>query len=205
MALRVGSDRSVFYRCSFKGYQDTLFTLSLRQFYRSCHVYGTVDFIFGDAAAMFQDCDLFVQRPMEHQSNIITAQGRSDPNQNTGISVVGCRVRPAADLRGAEWRFPTFLGRPWRMYSRTVFMKTELDGLIDRRGWKEWSGGFALSTLYYAEFMNTGPGAATAGRVRWPGFHVLSNASDAERFGVRNFIGGDQWIPPTGVPFTTGL
>ncbi|XP_057807370.1 pectinesterase-like [Salvia miltiorrhiza] len=205
VALRVASDRAVFYRCSFKGYQDTLFALSLRHFYRGCHVYGTVDFIFGDAAAVLQDCDVFVRRPMDHQSNMITAQGRSDPNQNTGISVVGCRVRPAPELRGLEGRFRSFLGRPWKRYSRTVFMKTNLDGLIDRRGWNEWSGGFALGTLYYAEFMNTGSGATTAGRVRWPGFHVLSDAHEAEHFGVRDFIGGDKWIPATGVPFSTGL
>lgn len=201
VALRVGSDRSVFYRCSFKGYQDTLYTLSLRQFYRSCHVYGTVDFIFGDAAAVLEDCDILVRRPMDHQSNFITAQGRSDPNQNTGISVTGCRVRPAPDLRGAEGRFETFLGRPWKKFSRTVFVKSDLDGLIDRRGWKEWSGGFALSTLYYAEFMNTGGGASTAGRVKWPGFHVLTDPREAEKFSARGFIGGDQWIPATGVPF----
>lgn len=59
VALRVGSDLSVFYRCSFRGYQDTLLVHSLRQFYRNCHVYGTIDFIFGDVAAVFQNCDIF--------------------------------------------------------------------------------------------------------------------------------------------------
>lgn len=205
VALRVGSDRAVFYRCSFRGYQDTLFVHSLRQFYRNCHVYGTVDFIFGDAAAVLQDCDIFVRRPMGHQANMITAQGRDDPNENTGISVMGSRVRPAADFEGVKGRFRSFLGRPWKKYSRTVFLKTDLDGLVDRRGWKEWSGGFALSTLYYAEFMNTGGGAATEGRVKWPGFHVLRDVGEAERFGVRNFVGGHEWIPATGVPFSAGL
>lgn len=45
VALRVNSDLSVFYRCSFRGYQDTLFTHSLRQFYRDCHIYGIIDMI----------------------------------------------------------------------------------------------------------------------------------------------------------------
>lgn len=45
---------------------------------------GTIDFIFGDAAAVFQNCDIFVRRPMDHQGNMITAQGRDDPHENTG-------------------------------------------------------------------------------------------------------------------------
>ncbi|KAI3444709.1 hypothetical protein Pfo_001374 [Paulownia fortunei] len=190
VAMRVSSDLSVFYRCSFKGYQDSLLVHSLRQFYRDCQVHGTVDFIFGDAAAVFQKCDIFIRRPMDHQSNMITAQGRDDPNENTGISILNSRV---------------YLGRPWKKYSRTVFFKTDLDGLVDRRGWKEWSGDFALSTLYYAEYMNTGFGASTRNRVKWPGFHVLSDPHEANKFTVRNFIGGASWIPATGVPFLADL
>ena len=52
VALRSGSDLSVFYRCSFEGYQDTLYMHSERQFYIECDVYGTVDFIFGNAAVV---------------------------------------------------------------------------------------------------------------------------------------------------------
>lgn len=53
VALRSGSDLSVFYRCSFEGYQDTLYVYSDRQFYRECDIYVTVDFIFGDATVVF--------------------------------------------------------------------------------------------------------------------------------------------------------
>ena len=107
VALRVGSDRAVFYRCSFKGYQDTLCVHSLRQFYRDCHIYGTIDFIFGDAPVVFQNCDIFVRRLMDHHANIITAQGRDDPNENTGISIQGSRVRPALDFVGVKNSFRT--------------------------------------------------------------------------------------------------
>ncbi|CAI9103659.1 OLC1v1002183C2 [Oldenlandia corymbosa var. corymbosa] len=201
VALRVASDLSVFYRCSFKGYQDTLLVHSLRQFYRDCHIYGTQDFIFGDASAVFQNCDIFVRKPMDHQSNLITAQGRDNPEQNTGISILNSRVSPASDFRPVISRFKSYLGRPWKKYSRTVFIKTDLDGLVDPQGWKEWSGDFALSTLYYAEFMNRGYGAFTVNRVKWPGYHVLRDYGEASQFSVKNFIQGHYWIPATGVPY----
>ncbi|KAG6467446.1 hypothetical protein ZIOFF_074702 [Zingiber officinale] len=64
VALLSQSNQSVFYRCSFKGYQDTLCVQSQTQFYRNCDVYGTIDFIFGNAAVVFQNCNLCVRRPM---------------------------------------------------------------------------------------------------------------------------------------------
>lgn len=85
VALRSSSDFSVFYGCSFEGYQDTLYVHSRRQFYRDCHISGTVDFIFGDAAVVFQGCDIRLRRPLPGQTNTVTAQARKDPNENTGF------------------------------------------------------------------------------------------------------------------------
>ncbi|KAH9305516.1 hypothetical protein KI387_009920 [Taxus chinensis] len=204
VALRVGADLSVFYRCSFKGYQDTLYTYSLRQFYRECDVYGTVDFIFGNAAVVLQECTLLARRPMGGQQNLFTAQGRTDPNQNTGTSIHNCNVTAAADLVPVITSFPTYLGRPWKEYSRTVYMQSYLDSLIQPAGWLPWSGTFALSTLYYGEYQNQGPGANTSARVTWSGYHIMSN-SDAQNFTVATFISGDAWLPATPVPYTAGL
>ena len=205
VALRVGADLSAFYRCSFVGYQDTLYTHSLRQFFRDCDIYGTIDFVFGNAAVVLQSCNLYARRPLPNQSNIFTAQGREDPNQNTGISVHRCKVAAAADLAGREASTRTYLGRPWKQYSRTVFLQSELDSLIDPAGWLEWSGDFALDTLYYGEYMNTGAGAGTSGRVKWKGYRVITSAAEASAFTVGSFIDGDVWLAGTSIPFTTGL
>ncbi|KAF3432147.1 hypothetical protein FNV43_RR26886 [Rhamnella rubrinervis] len=202
VALRSSSDHSVFYRCSFKGYQDTLYVYSQRQFYRDCDIYGTIDFIFGDAAAMLQNCNMYVRKPMSNQINTVTAQARTDPNENTGIIIHNSRITAAPGSSGSS---PTYLGRPWQKYSRTVIMKTVIDGLVDPAGWFPWSGSFALSTLYYAEYMNTGAGAGTGGRVKWPGYHVITSVTEAGKFTVGNFLAGDSWIPATGVPFVAGL
>ncbi|KAL4364371.1 hypothetical protein GQ457_04G014270 [Hibiscus cannabinus] len=205
VALRSGSDLSVFYRCSFEGYQDTLYVHSQRQFYKECYVYGTVDFIFGNAAAVLQNCMIYARRPMDKQKNTVTAQGRTDPNQNSGIVIHNSRVMAAADLAPVLSSFKTFLGRPWKEYSRTVFMKTYLDSLVEPAGWLEWDGDFALSSLYYGEYRNIGPAASTSRRVKWKGFRVINSATEASKFTVDNFIAGTSWLPNVGIPFTPGL
>ncbi|KAI8027592.1 Pectinesterase 2 [Camellia lanceoleosa] len=204
VALRSGSDLSVFYRCSFEGYQDTVYVHSQRQFFRECDIYGTVDFIFGNAAVVFQNCNIYARSP-PNKTNTITAQGRTDPNQNTGISIHNCKVTAASDLNPVQSSVTTYLGRPWKQYSRTIYMKTFLDGLIDSTGWMPWSGNFALSTLYYGEYMNTGPGSSTANRVKWGGYHVITSATVASKYTVGSFISGKRWLPATNVPFTLGL
>ncbi|KAI6696209.1 hypothetical protein NL676_016328 [Syzygium grande] len=205
VALRSGSDLSVFYHCGFLGYQDTLYVHSERQFYKECYIYGTVDFIFGNAAVVLQNCMIYARRPMSGQKNVITAQGRTDPNQNTGISIHNSRVMASSDLQPVLSSFKSYLGRPWKQYSRTIFLQTYLDTLIDPAGWLEWDGSFALSTLYYGEYKNLGPAASTSSRVKWPGYRVIKSTSEASKFTVANFLAGQSWLPATGVPFTAGL
>lgn len=207
VAVRNGADMSVFYKCSFEGYQDTLYAHSLRQFYKNCDIYGTVDFIFGNAAAIFQNCNIHPRLPMQNQFNAITAQGRTDPNQNTGFSIWNCYIVAASELGGANNNYndiKTYLGRPWKEYSRTIYMQSFIDGLIDPKGWMEWLGDFALSTLYYAEYANWGQGSNTSNRVTWKGYHQI-DGKDADEFTVNKFIQGDMWLPMTGVPFRAGF
>lgn len=84
-------------------------------------------------------------------------------------------------------------------------MKTSIAGLVDPAGWLEWDGDFELSTLYYREYMNSGDGASTDARVKWPGNRVITDASEVTKFTVKNFLVGDSWIPSTGIPYTSKL
>lgn len=142
---------------------------------------------------------------MSGQFNAITAQGRTDPNQNTGTSIQNCTIKAAADLASSNSSTKTYLGRPWKEYSRTVYLQSYMDSLINSVGWSKWDGEFALSTLYYAEYNNFGPGSDTSGRVTWAGYHSMINATDAANFTVSSFILGNDWLPPTGVPYSSGL
>lgn len=205
VALRVGADHAVVYRCSIIGHQDTLYVHSNRQFFRECDVYGTVDFIFGNAAVVLQNCSLYARKPLPMQKITVTAQNRKDPNQNTGISIHACRVLATSDLLGSGGGFQTYLGRPWKLYSRTVYMQSYIGGHVHPRGWLEWNATFALDTLYYGEYMNYGPGAVVGQRVKWPGYRVITSAVEASKFTVGQFIFGSSWLPATGVAFLAGL
>lgn len=206
VALRVGSDLSIINRCRIDAYQDSLYAHTNRQFYRDSFITGTVDFIFGNAAVVFQKCTIVARKGMNGQQNMVTAQGRTDPNQNTGTSIQQCNITASSDLLPVENSFPTYLGRPWKQFSRTVYMQSFLDSLIKPEGWYPWdTNETTLETLYYGEYMNHGPGAGTSGRVNWTGFHVITSEDDAMNFTVAEFIQGNVWLKGTGVDYIEGL
>ncbi|ESR40040.1 Pectinesterase/pectinesterase inhibitor 3 [Citrus sinensis] len=205
VALRVGADLSAFYNCDMLAYQDTLYVHSNRQFFVNCLIAGTVDFIFGNAAAVLQNCDIHARKPNSGQKNMVTAQGRTDPNQNTGIVIQKSRIGATSDLKPVQGSFPTYLGRPWKEYSRTVIMQSSITDLIHPAGWHEWDGNFALNTLFYGEHQNSGAGAGTSGRVKWKGFRVITSATEAQAFTPGSFIAGSSWLGSTGFPFSLGL
>nr|TKR90369.1 putative pectin methylesterase [Populus alba] len=205
VALRVSSDRAAFYKCNVLGYQDTLHVHANRQFFINCLIAGTVDFIFGNSAVVFQDCDIHARRPNPGQTITITAQGRSDPNQKTGIVIQKSRIHATSDLLPVRSNFSAYLGRPWKEYSRTVVMQSSISDVISSAGWLEWRGKYALNTLYYGEYNNSGAGAATSERVNWKGYKVITATAEAKSFTPRNFIAGSTWLKSTTFPFSLDL
>eukprot|EP00258_Populus_trichocarpa_P018544 XP_006382081.2 pectinesterase [Populus trichocarpa] len=205
VALRVESDFAAFYKCGMLGYQNTLYVHSNRQFFRNCFIAGTIDFIFGNAAAVFQDCDIRARRPNLGQTITITAQGRSDPTQNTGIVIQKCRIGVTSDLHPVRSNFSAYLGRPWKEYARTVIMQSSISDVIHPAGWNGLKGRFALSTLSFAEYENSGAGAGTSERVTWEGYKMITSATEAQSFTPRNFIAGSSWLKSTTFPFSLDL
>lgn len=204
VAARVQSDRATFHNCRFEGYQNAVWVQTHRQFYRSCLITGTVDFIFGDAAAIFQNCQIMVRKPLDGQENTVTAQSRIDKFQTTGIVLQNCEIAPDESLEPVKNSFRTYLGRPSKEYSRTIIMDSTLEDLIHPEGWLALKGNYGLKTLYYAEFNNKGPGASTKGRVKWPGYKTIVK-EEAIKYTVRPFLQGDYWINKTGAPVHFGL
>ncbi|KAK9286967.1 hypothetical protein L1049_015375 [Liquidambar formosana] len=204
VALRINADLAALYKCTMNGYQDTLYVHSFRQFYRECDISGTIDFIFGNAATVLQACNIISRMPLPGQFTVITAQSRDIPDEDTGISIQNCSIVAEDDLYSNSGSVKSYLGRPWREYSRTVYLESYMDNFIDPTGWTEWSGDQGLDTLYYGEYDNYGPGAGTENRVTWPGYHVM-DYYDASNFTVSEFIAGDEWLESTSFPYDDGV
>ncbi|CAM8966887.1 unnamed protein product [Rhodiola kirilowii] len=206
VALRVNADLAAFYRCSILGFQDTLYVHSFRQFYRECDIYGTIDYIFGNAAVVIQASSIVSQLPLHGQFIVITAQSRETAEEDTGISIQNCSILATEDLYANSREFKTYLGRPWRPFSRTVYLESFMDDFLDPRGWSKWSSNQSegLDSLYYGEYENYGPGSGTENRVTWPGYHVMEYY-DASNFIVSEFITGDEWLESTAFPYEDGI
>ncbi|XP_062207658.1 probable pectinesterase/pectinesterase inhibitor 51 [Phragmites australis] len=201
VAFRSTGDRTVLDTVELLGHQDTLYAHAMRQLYTRCRVSGTVDFVFGNSATVLHDTALIVLprqlRPDKGENDAVTAQGRTDPAQPTGIVLRGCVVNGSEEYLALYRQKPeahrVYLGRPWKEYSRTVYVGCTLAEIVQPRGWMAWNGDFALKTLYYGEYDSAGPGGGDASRrVAWSS-QVPKGHVDA--YSVANFIQGHEWIP----------
>lgn len=204
VALRVGADKSIIYNCLIDGYQDTLYAHTYRQFYRDCTITGTIDFVFGDSAAVFQNCRFLVKKPGAGQGNVIMAQSRINVHQPTGVVLQNCTIVEDASLKADKATVETYLGRPWTEYSRTIIMESFISDVIRPEGYALWNGTYGIDTLFYSEFNNRGPGANKAKRVKWKGIKELT-ADQVQRYTPKEFIQADTWVPPTKIPYAPGF
>ena len=201
IALRVSADFVALYKCSIIGYKNTLYVHSFRQFYRECEIWGTIDFIFGNAAVVFQACTIISKMPVSNQFMVITAQSCDSPDEYIGISFQNCSIVAATnDLDYNSTNVKSYLGRPQKMYSRTVYLEAYIGDFIDTAGWRQRSDDDqGLNTLYYGEYNNHGLGSSTDDRVTWPGYHIM-NSYDTINFTVLEFMTGVEWLNSIIIP-----
>ncbi|MCH4805139.1 pectinesterase family protein, partial [Pasteurella multocida] len=203
VALRVQGDRSAFFDCAIRGYQDSLYVHAKRQFYRNCEISGTVDFIFGYSATLIQNSKIIVRKPDPNQQNIVVADGTVQKNMPTGIVLHNCQIVPDRELVNNRLTVRTYLARPWKAFSKAIFIENEIGDLIQPDGYLPWMGSLYLDTCFFAEYGNSGLGAAVDKRVRW-GRGLLSK-DEAARYTAEQWLQASTWLPASGIPFDLGL
>jgi pectinesterase len=183
VAALVEADRAVFKKCRFLGWQDTLYAKNGRQFYLDSYIEGHVDFIFGQAAAVFENCHIHSKA-----DGYVTAPMRFAADEPAGFVFNKCRVTSSDTKNGI------YLGRPWRDFGRTVFLDTKMEAQVRPEGWHHWLPE-REKTAYFAEYRSSGSGANDPARVKWS--RQLTDA-EASAFATSTFLKGkDGWDPRT--------
>jgi pectinesterase len=183
VAVHVDADRAVFRRCRILGNQDTLLTANQesRQYFEECYIEGTTDFIFGPATAWFERCHIHSKK-----NSYITAASTVE-GHDYGYVFNRCR------LTAADSATRVYLGRPWRPYAATVWLRCEMGRHIRPEGWHNWNNPDNEKTARYAEYRSSGPGANPGARIPWS--RQLTR-SEAKRYTIeRVFARHDGWNP----------
>jgi pectinesterase len=191
VALAITADRAVLEKVRLLGAQDTLYAASKkakpsRQYFKDCYVEGHVDFIFGDAKAFFDRCQI---HGIAHESVMFTAQSKVRPDQDSAYVFDRCLITADPNAKGI------FFGRAWRPYATVIFMRSRIEAALDPAGWREWTPGKTdtLSTATFAEYASTGPGASPT--TREPRTKQLT-ADQAKTWDRKTFLAGaDGWKP----------
>lgn len=177
VALFADADMAVFKNCRFIGNQDTIYCggeLS-RQLFIDCFIEGTTDFIFGPATAVFQRCTI------RAKSNSYITAANTPAGKKFGFVFLDCKIIADSVVK------KLYLGRPWRAWAKTVFIRCELPGVIASQGWDNWRNPENEKTTFYAEYKNTGAGAGISKRVNWS--KQLSD-KEAKEYKLENMLSG---------------
>lgn len=84
-----------------------------------------------------------------------------------------------------------YLSRPWRPYAQAVYIHCDLGKHILPVGWNNWGKKENEETVFYAEYRNTGEGAAAASRASFgKQLNDISNYNEAQIL-----AGDDGWNP----------
>lgn len=180
VALLAQGQRLQFRNCRLLGNQDTLYTHSGTQYYRNCHIQGTVDFIFGAATAVFDNNII-------HSVGGGTALTAPSTEQTVpyGLVFLGGKVTAISSVSKGS----VALGRNWRPYGAAAYIRTELGQHIAAVGWVKMSEN-TLDTARFSEYLTTGAGANPSARA--PQSKQLT-AAQAATYTISNIFGS--WIP----------
>ena len=138
---------------------ERVYTGDFHHYFNECYIEGTVDFIFGGASAIFNNCtikslptrkDTYIVAPNHHQNN------------NHGMVFENCKFIKDELTKDKS----VYLARPWRDYGFVTFKNCYLDSHIKEEGFSIWEGTDRHLHARFKEINSTGPGSIGT-RIDW--------------------------------------
>lgn len=155
VALGIYGNNNTFIKCNIKSMLDTLFIgplpddLVLRYldfipdderykegtcftYFKKCFIQGTNDFIFGAGDAYFNKCQIDSIEDMSYSISHITAPSHSLKDE-FGFMFYKCNFTSSSIPQQR-----VYLGRPWRDFGKSVFIKCDYGSHINSNGFNNW-------------------------------------------------------------------
>ncbi|KAI5777627.1 carbohydrate esterase family 8 protein [Geopyxis carbonaria] len=183
LAVSAQATKQGYYGCQFTGYQDTILSNEGVQVFAASLVVGATDFIFGQRARTW-----FTKLAIRiNGAGYITANGRDSETNESYYVITDSDVALASGITLGSGS--TYLGRPWRNYSRVVVQRSSLSSVVNGAGWVQWGATTPQTDhVFYKEFANTGAGAA--------GTRASFAGTLEEAVGIAEILGSDyaSWV-----------
>ncbi|MEZ0065661.1 pectin methylesterase-like acyl-CoA thioesterase [Streptacidiphilus sp. MAP12-20] len=206
VALAAEGDRQVYLNDRFLGHQDTLLawspspTAQTRQYFRSVYVSGDVDFLFGNATAVFDHATINALddgAAADGLNGSLTA-ANTEASKAYGFLITDSTVTSSAKAR------TYYLGRSWHptpsAVAQVVVRNTVLPAAI--RGAAPWAsmGGYPWQSARFGSYRNSGTGANAN--------DVSANSpqlstSEAAKYTAQTYLAGTDGWNPIAAPTTT--
>ena len=202
LALRTQNDRSTFYNCNFRSFQDTWQTSSAgindRIYAYKCLIEGAVDYFYGGGNAYIEECTFYNLRT----GSVIVAPNHREGTQ-WGYVFHNCIVDGNAASNDGQQK----LGRPWRNEPIAVFLNTTMKIQIHPEGWTDMGSAAKLFAEYNSMDVNGKPLDLSQRRTWYrqrenqggqviTGLKAVLTAEEAAQYTYENVVSGaDGWNP----------
>ena len=164
LAIWITADQAVLNNVYTASAQDTIYAGAIsgssaqaaRQYWFRGKVTGNVDYIFGDAAAVFDHTTIFT---IEHGTTggtiTIEAQNKAAQSGSAGDYLSGYIMNSTVFTSDTSNLTQLLFGRPYGKYSTWVMLNSYVDQ-VTAGGYIEFSGNVNLPTSTYSEYYNGG-------------------------------------------------
>ena len=131
-----------------------------RQVFDKCIIRGDVDFIFGGATVLFNECEIISLARKVTRFETFGYLTAPSHNEDIPYGYLFYKCNMVCE-KGAK---NVFLSRPWRDYGCAAFIECKLGSHILAEGFSNWSNTTRYETARYFEYT---PDADTSARAKW--------------------------------------
>ena len=198
-AISINGDRSILKNVTARGNQDSVYISSGRIYFKDCNLIGGTDYIYGNAAAVFDNCLLGAAGMSDRDYGATITAANTDASNPYGYLFYNCELYNVRSNIGQS-----VYGRPWKQEAQITFYNTLIDdnkttgqssaGINNSSGHGGWSDMNSSkkeeARFYeYGTKMRSGADAGLSGRIKnTNGFGSVLDEWQILEFNPRNYF-----------------